>query len=158
MYLALTANAKVGITRKPQIPSRWIDQGAVQTIILAETPNRYLAGMIEVSLKKVISDKTHWQKMLKNDVDDSINLIDLKHELIRYLPDDLKPYVVRDEMINSLEFPVLDYPQKVKSLSFDKQEVIEGTLTGIKGQYLMFDYCFVLNIRKHQGYLVSMTY
>ena len=85
-----------------------------QTIILAETPNRYLAG-IEVSLKKVISDKTHWQKMLKNDVDDSINLIDLKHELIRYLPDDLKPYVVRDEMINSLEFPVLDYPQKVKA-------------------------------------------
>lgn len=158
VYLALTANAKVGITRKPQIPSRWIDQGAVQTIILAETPNRYLAGMIEVSLKKVISDKTHWQKMLKNDVDDSINLIDLKHELILHLPDDLKSYVVRDEMINSLEFPVLDYPQKVKSLSFDKQEVIEGTLTGIKGQYLMFDYCFVLNIRKHQGYLVSMTY
>jgi NMD protein affecting ribosome stability and mRNA decay len=63
VYLALTANAKVGITRKPQIPTRWIDQGAYQTIILAETPNRYLSGMIEVHLKSFISDKTHWQNV-----------------------------------------------------------------------------------------------
>ena len=68
VYLALTANAKVGITRKPQIPTRWIDQGAVQTVILAETPNRYLAGVIEVTLKDFIGDKTHWQKMLKNEI------------------------------------------------------------------------------------------
>ena len=37
VYLALTANAKVGITRKAQIPTRWIDQGAYQTILLAQT-------------------------------------------------------------------------------------------------------------------------
>lgn len=158
VYLALTAGAKVGITRKPQIPNRWIDQGAVKTIVLAETPNRYLAGMIEVSLKKVISDKTHWQKMLKNDIDHSIDLYELKQQMISYLSSDLQHYVVDDSQVTSLEFPVVEFPQKIKSLSFDKQTVIEGTLTGIKGQYLMFDTHFVLNVRKHQGYVVSMEY
>jgi len=57
-----------------------------------------------------------------------------------------------------LNYPVLEYPKKVKSMSFDKLSVVEGTLTGIKGQYLMFDYLNVLNIRKHQGYVVSIEY
>ncbi|MGC6490864.1 MAG: DUF2797 domain-containing protein [Flavobacteriales bacterium] len=156
VYLSLTANAKVGITRKPQIPTRWIDQGAVQTIVLAETPNRYLAGMIEVTLKQFIADKTLWQKMLKNDINPDINLVDLKRELIDYLPADLRQYVLDDTELNDLEYPVIQYPLKVKSMSFDKFEVIEGTLTGIKGQYLMFDNLNVLNIRKHQGYVVSL--
>lgn len=157
VYLALTANAKVGITRKPQIPTRWIDQGAVQTIILAEAPNRYLAGMIEVSLKAFISDKTHWQKMLKNQINPDINLNSLKDEMIQNLSPDLRKYVV-DSELQDLSYPVLDYPEKVKSLSFDKLPVVEGVLTGIKGQYLMFDYLNVLNIRKHQGYVVSLEY
>ncbi len=158
VYLALTANAKVGITRKPQIPTRWIDQGAVQTIILAETPNRYLAGVIEVTLKDFIADKTHWQKMLKNDINTSIDLHSLKEEMKGFLPAELKQYVVDDSELLELNYPVLEYPKKVKSMSFDKLEVIEGTLTGIKGQYLMFDYLNVLNVRKHQGYVVSIEY
>jgi hypothetical protein len=157
VYMALTANAKVGITRKPQIPTRWIDQGAVQTIVLAETPNRYLAGVIEVTLKDFIADKTHWQKMLKNDINTSIDLVSLKEEMKGFLPAELKQYVVDSEVLD-LNYPVLEYPQKVKSMSFDKLEVIEGTLTGIKGQYLMLDCLNVLNIRKHQGYVVSLEY
>jgi len=58
VYLSLTSDIKVGITRETQIPTRWIDQGAVQAIQLAVTPNRYLAGMIEVSLKEHLADKT----------------------------------------------------------------------------------------------------
>lgn len=158
VYLALTANAKVGITRKPQIPTRWIDQGAVQTIILAETPNRYLAGVIEVTLKEFIADKTHWQKMLKNEINTSIDLIALKEEMKGFLTSELKQFVVNDSQLLDLNYPVLEYPKKVKSMSFDKLSVVEGTLTGIKGQYLMFDYLKVLNIRKHQGYVVSIEY
>lgn len=157
VYLALTANAKVGITRKPQIPTRWIDQGAVQTIVLAEAPNRYLAGMIEVSLKAFIADKTHWQKMLKNQINPDVNLLELKKEMTQNLSPELRKYVV-DSELQDLSYPVLEYPEKVKSLSFDKLPVVEGVLTGIKGQYLMFDYLNVLNIRKHQGYVVSLEY
>jgi hypothetical protein len=157
VYLALTANAKVGITRKPQIPTRWIDQGAVQTVVLAEAPNRYLAGMIEVSLKAFIADKTHWQKMLKNQINPDVNLLELKKEMTQNLSPELRKYVV-DSELQDLSYPVLEYPEKVKSLSFDKLPVVEGVLTGIKGQYLMFDYLNVLNIRKHQGYVVSLEY
>ena len=157
VYLALTANAMVGITRKPQIPTRWIDQGAVQTIVLAEAPNRYLAGMIEVSLKAFIADKTHWQKMLKNQINTDVNLLELKKEMTQNLSPELRKYVV-DSELQDLSYPVLEYPEKVKSLSFDKLPVVEGVLTGIKGQYLMFDYLNVLNVRKHQGYVVSLEY
>lgn len=157
VYLALTANAKVGITRKPQIPTRWIDQGAVQTIVLAEAPNRYLAGMIEVSLKAFIADKTHWQKMLKNQINPDVNLLELKKEMTQNLSPELRKYVV-DSELQDLSYPVLEYPEKVKSLSLDKLPVVEGVLTGIKGQYLMFDYLNVLNVRKHQGYVVSLEY
>ena len=157
VYLALTANAKVGITRKPQIPTRWIDQGAVQTVVLAEAPNRYLAGVIEVSLKAFIADKTHWQKMLKNQINPDVNLLELKKEMTQNLSPELRKYVV-DSELQDLSYPVLEYPEKVKSLSFDKLPVIEGILTGIKGQYLMFDYLNVLNVRKHQGYVVSLEY
>lgn len=157
VYLALTANAKVGITRKPQIPTRWIDQGASQTIILAETPNRYLSGMIEVHLKSFIADKTHWQKMLKNELNSDIDLIELKKEMIGHLSADLKQYVVDSDLLK-LEYPVLEYPTKVKSMSFDKTTEISGKLTGIKGQYLMLDNQFVLNVRKHTGYVISLSY
>ena len=73
------------------------------------------------------------------------------------LSPELRKYVV-DSELQDLSYPVLEYPEKVKSLSFDKLPVVEGVLTGIKGQYLMFDYLNVLNIRKHQGYVVSLEY
>ena len=155
VYLALTANAKVGITRKAQIPTRWIDQGAYQTILLAQTPNRFLAGKIEVHLKSFIADKTHWQKMLKNNINYEIDLVELKKEMIERLSDELKQYVVDSELLQ-LNYPVSQYPTKIKSLGFDKYSQIEGVLTGIKGQYLMLDNEFVLNIRKHTGYIVSL--
>ena len=68
VYLSKTAGIKVGVTRETQIPYRWIDQGAVEALILAKTPYRQAAGLIEVALKKHISDKTNWRKMLQNNL------------------------------------------------------------------------------------------
>lgn len=158
VYLALTAGTKVGITREPQIPTRWIDQGAVQAIIFARTPNRYLAGMVEVALKSFMADKTHWQKMLKNEVLKDVDLIQLKAQMKDNISSDLKQYIVDDSTILDLNYPVLEYPKKVKSINFDKVPMIEGKLTGIKGQYLMFDYQFVFNVRKHIGYMLSFEH
>ena len=62
VYLALSSEVKVGVTRKTQVPTRWIDQGAVQAIPIVEVPNRYLAGITEVALKNHFADKTNWQK------------------------------------------------------------------------------------------------
>ena len=155
VYLAISSGVKVGVTRATQIPTRWIDQGASSAIKLACTPNRYLSGAIEVAMKEYVSDKTSWQKMLKNDIVDA-DLHEVKHTLSNHLSDALKQYIDSDDTIHELEYPVIDYPLKVKSVNFDKQSEVEGRLWGIKGQYLIFDDGRVFNIRRHNGYLVTL--
>lgn len=157
VYLALSSGLKVGITRDTQIPTRWIDQGARKAIILAETPNRYLCGMIEVALKGHMSDKTNWQKMLKNIIDEEHDLVEAKNKAKDLLPDDLKQYVLESNNVKEIHYPVPQYPTKVKSMTFDKMPVIEGRLCGIKGQYLIFDEGRVLNLRKHTGYFLKLS-
>ncbi len=157
VYLAASDCVKVGVTRTTQVPKRWIDQGANSAIILAETPNRYLAGVLEVELKNHFTDKTNWQKMLRNEVDESIDLVNEKWSLEEVLPADLMEYFSENDEIFEFNFPVSEYPTKIKSLSFDKDTQIEGVLSGIKGQYLIFDDGRVLNIRKHTGYLVEIS-
>ena len=158
VYLALTSTVKVGVTRESQVPTRWIGQGAWKVRKLARTPNRYLAGVIEVALKDLYTDKTSWQKMLKDLRDESVDLEDEKERAWEALDPVLQEYVIEEDEITEISYPVLEYPEKVKSLTFDKQESIEGTLSGIKGQYLMLDKQYVFNIRRHNGYLVRLYY
>lgn len=157
VYLAASSAVKVGITRATQVPTRWIDQGASSAIRLAETPNRFEAGRLEVALKDLFTDKTNWQQMLKNNVDDSIDLIEEKWSLEGRLPMDLIEYFSENDEIIELNYPVLTYPVSVKSLSLDKTPVIEEKLVGIKGQYLIFDGGKVINVRKHTGYYVEIN-
>jgi hypothetical protein len=157
VYLAASDIVKVGVTRITQVPTRWIDQGASAAIRLAETPNRYEAGILEVALKEFYSDKTNWQRMLKNEVDEDIDLVEEKWNLHDQLPADLTQFFSEDDEIISLNYPVIEFPIKVKSLSFDKTPEIKGFLKGIKGQYLIFEGGEVLNIRKHTGYFIEMS-
>lgn len=156
VYLASSDTVKVGVTRATQVPFRWIDQGAFSAIRLAETPNRYEAGKLEVALKSFFTDKTNWQRMLKNEIDDSIDLEEEKWSLHDQLPSDLTEFFSENDEIIQIQYPVIQYPEKVKSLSLDKTPVIEGKLTGIKGQYLLFEDGSVINIRKHSGYEVEL--
>jgi len=157
VYLAASDVVKVGVTRETQVPTRWIDQGAKSAIRLVETPNRYEAGRLEVELKAMFTDKTNWQRMLKNEFDDSIDLEDEKWSLHEQLPEDLTQYFSENDEIIEIDYPVLSFPEKVKSVSFDKESTIEGILQGIKGQYLILDGGRVLNIRKHAGYQVELV-
>lgn len=157
VYLAASSAVKVGITRGDQIPTRWIDQGATSAIRLAETPNRYEAGRVEVALKEFFTDKTNWRKMLKNEIDDEIDLEEEKWALEEHLPADIIELFSENDEIIELNYPVVEYPEKVKSLSFDKTNIIEGKLMGIKGQYLLFENGEVLNIRKHTSYHVKFN-
>jgi hypothetical protein len=157
VYLAATDKVKVGVTRATQIPTRWIDQGASSSIILAETPNRYLAGCIEVALKDFFTDKTNWQNMLRNFQDESIDLEEEKWQVHDELPSDLTQYWIENDEITTLNYPVLKYPEKVSSMSFDKTAQIQGKLTGIRGQYLIFDNKNVINIRRHTGYEIEIN-
>ena len=157
VYLAVASALKVGVTRGTQIPTRWIDQGASFAIKVAETPHRQLAGEIEVALKSYFTDKTNWRKMLKNEVAD-FDLEEEKWKIEDLLPNDLSQYMTEDDEVVEINYPVLEFPEKVKSVGFDKQPLIEGTLKGIKGQYFLLDDNRVLNIRKHEGYYVDFNF
>lgn len=157
VYLAATDNVKVGVTRSTQIPTRWIDQGANKAIILAEVPNRYLAGKIEVALKEHFSDKTNWQSMLCNLQDETINLENEKWRIHEMLPSDLSCYWSEDDTTHIFNYPVKIYPTKVTTLTFDKTPHINGILKGIKGQYLLFEDGQVLNIRRHTSYQIEFN-
>jgi len=158
VYLALSSGVKVGVTRGTQVPTRWIDQGAVRAIKFAETPNRHLAGLLEIDLKKYMSDKTSWQKMLKNQVDYNTNLNEEKEKAKNLLRSDLSKYIIEDKEIFEINYPVNKYPEKVKSINLEKENIFTGKLKGIKGQYLIFEGGFVINIRKYGGYSVSLSF
>lgn len=158
VYLAVSNEVKVGVTRNHQIPTRWIDQGASFAIKLAKTPNRHIAGILEIFLKKYITDKTNWRLMLQNKVAQDIDLIKEKERITQLLPAELRKYIETDNEITIIDYPVNEYPGKLKNISFDKMPVIEGVLNGIKGQYLIFNDDSVLNIRKHNGYFLKVNY
>lgn len=157
VYLALSSNVKVGVTRKTQVPTRWIDQGAVESLSILEAPNRYLAGIAEVSLKEYVADKTNWRKMLKNEIPVS-DLREVRDELEQYIPEEAKPYFLKGEKGEhiKLNFPVKKYPTKVVSLNLAKTNRYTGKLKGIKGQYFIFEDNTVFNIRGNEGTIVSM--
>lgn len=156
VYLANSSNVKVGVTRKSQVPTRWIDQGAHEAIEIVEVPNRYLAGITEVALKEHVSDKTSWQKMLKNDIED-LDLTEWRAKLKPYIPDEAAQYFIQNNTETNLEFPVLQYPEKVKSLNLEKIPSYKGVLKGIKGQYLIFEDNTVFNVRGSEGYYVGVN-
>lgn len=158
VYLALSSGVKVGVTREDQIPTRWIDQGASEAIILAETNNRQEAGKIEVALKAHMSDKTQWQRMLKNQILEGVDLIEEKETALDLLPEEYEDFFSEDYDVWQAEYPVLEYPEKVKSINLDKTPSYTGKLMGIKGQYLIFEENLVINLRKYGGYKVEFEW
>ena len=165
VYLANSSGIKVGITRANQIPTRWIDQGAIQALPFFQVASRQISGLIEVILAQHISDKTSWQQMLKNHTQ-ALDLAVIRHQLLDLCAAELEAVRQRfgaDSMTvlehaNSIdiEYPVLSYPSKIKSFNFDKDSTVSGVLQGIKGQYLLFD-TGVINIRKFSGYEIRVT-
>ncbi len=157
VYIANSSGIKVGITRKTNIPGRWIDQGAVSALPILEVDSRIASGKIETALKSFVADKTNWRKMLKNEVEPA-DLASKKRALLAEIPGLIKAVEAKQldyEAIN-IRYPVLKYPAKIVSLSFDKTPFVSGVLEGIKGQYLLLD-CGVLNLRKFSSYHLEIT-
>ena len=156
VYLSVSSHLKIGITRQSQVPTRWIDQGASYALPILRVNDRLTSGLIEKEIAKSMSDKTNWRKMLQNDVEE-IDLIQAREDVFEEFADLLDDFDAEDldEEVVEISYPVNEYPEKIKSLGFDKLPIIEGILEGIKGQYLIFD-IGVLNIRKHQGYFITL--
>ena len=165
VYCANSSGLKVGITRHSQIPTRWIDQGASQALPMVRVDTRRQSGLVEVALKTHVADKTDWRKMLKG-APAPIDLAAERRRLITAIDESLTDLrtqfgataitVTTDNDITDIRYPVSAYPKTVKSLDLAKNPVIDATLTGIKGQYLIFD-TGVINLRKYSGYRLTLA-
>lgn len=157
VYLALSSAVKVGVTRWTQIPTRWIDQGAARAIVVARTPYRALAGEIEVASKALYTDRTNWQRMLKDERPEEADLLSERERLLSALPPGLATYAVTDSGPVDIHYPLAVAPEKVRSVNLDKQPILTGLLRGIRGQYLIFEGGNVINIRRYSGYVIQLT-
>lgn len=165
VYLSNSSGIKVGITRATQIPTRWIDQGAVQALPIAKAQTRYQVGLMEVAIKSQVMDKTDWRKMLKNQVE-AADLAQKRDEIFQACQTDIRSLQQRfgedaielmpDEETVTINYPVLEYPEKIKAINLDKTPDASGILMGIKGQYLIFD-IGVINVRKYTGYEILFS-
>ncbi|MCC7413154.1 MAG: DUF2797 domain-containing protein [Gammaproteobacteria bacterium] len=154
VYLAVSGALKVGVTRRDNIPARWIDQGASRAVAIAQTPYRRLAGDIEVALKSQLSDRTAWQRMLTGADDIDLHAQELR--VAGLVPQPLQRWWTAGNGITVLDYPVLEYPRHVRGVRLDRTPVVEARLTGIRGQYLLFAGGLALNLRRHTGYHVSI--
>lgn len=166
VYLANTGKVKVGITRHVTngVSSRWIDQGATQALAIFRVKDRLMSGLVETTIAQHIGDKTNWRTMLKG-IPEQQDLVQLRNHIMTLIKSDLAQLhqqyglqscqAIEAEPIE-INYPVNQYPEKIKSINLDKQPIFEGTLLGIKGQYLMLDEDRVINMRKYAGYKLSI--
>jgi len=164
VYLANSSGIKVGITRHSQIPTRWLDQGAMQALPIARVETRQLSGLLEVIFKQHVADKTNWRTLLKQDAE-SLDLAQKRDELFELCHEEIEELqshyglqavqLIYDGEQQNFKYPVEQYPTKVSSFNLDKNPIAQGTLMGVKGQYLILD-TGVINLRKYTSYLVSI--
>ena len=164
VYLANSSGIKVGITRATQLPTRWLDQGASQALPILRVATRQQSGLVEDLLRSQVADRTNWRALLKGDAE-AVDLVAVREQLFDSCADGLKALQERfglqaiqplhDGQPLEIRYPVEAYPSKIVSFNLDKNPVAEGTLLGIKGQYLIFD-TGVINIRKYTAYQLAV--
>ncbi|WAJ40005.1 DUF2797 domain-containing protein [Pseudomonas sp. GOM7] len=164
VYLANSSGVKVGITRASQVPTRWIDQGATQALAILRVATRQQSGFAEDLLRSQVADKTNWRALLKGDAA-PVDLLAIREQLFdacgagisglqqRFGLQAIQPLSAAEVL--EIRYPIEAYPAKISSFNLDKQPLAEGTLLGIKGQYLMFD-TGVINIRKYTAYQLAI--
>jgi len=164
VYLANSSGIKVGITRATQLPTRWLDQGASQALPIMRVATRQQSGLVEDVLRSQVPDRTNWRALLKGDAQ-VLDLVAVREQIfdacadgIRTLQDRFGLQAIQplpDAEVVQMRYPVEAYPKKIVSFNLDKNPVVEGTLLGIKGQYLIFD-TGVINIRKYTAYQLAV--
>ncbi len=164
VYLANSSGIKVGITRLSQVPTRWMDQGAIQALPILRVATRQQSGLVEDILRQQVADKTNWRKMLKGEVE-YLDLAGIRDQLLDNAWNDIVALqkrfgvqaiqVIDDGEQYEFDYPVETYPHKVATHNLDKTPEVSGVLQGIKGQYLILD-SGVINIRKFGAYHVEL--
>lgn len=125
---------------------------------------RQQSGFVEDLLRSQVADKTNWRALLKGDAA-PVDLLTVRDQLFASCSSGLTELQRRfgiqaiqslsDQPVVQISYPIEAYPAKITSFNLDKNPLAEGTLLGIKGQYLMFD-TGVINIRKYTAYQLAV--
>lgn len=164
VYLANSTGVKVGITRVSQMPTRWLDQGASQALPIFRVKTRQQSGFVEDALRSQVSDRTNWRALLREEAE-PLDLPSIRDQLLEHCAEPIEALQQRfglqaiqpldDAEVLEIEYPVEQYLSKITSFNLDKNPIAEGTLQGIKGQYLIFD-TGVINMRKYTAYQLAL--
>ncbi len=156
VYLANSSGLKVGITRAGRELGRWLDQGAIQGLVVLEAETRRDAGLAEATIGTLLADRTDWRRMLRADVPE----LDLEGAWSRLKASDLVlPDGVRaadGRTVVRLHYPLVSTtpPEAVRRLD---QGDVSGNLKGMKGQYLLLGRD-AFNVRAHAGFCVDIEF
>ena len=110
-------------------------------------PGNYHIGFYSM-LKRALNSK--------NLTYEDIDMIKTKKEISNLVPREYQQYLNNDNKIISFNYPMLKAPEKIKSINLEKTPHFNGELTGIKGQYLIFNNEHVINVRKYTGYVLDL--
>lgn len=162
VYLAHTSGPKVGITRAGGELQRWLNQGAVAALPLAQTQSRYLAGLLEARVRALVSDRTQWRRLVQGParpVDLKALAASLRDRVA--LPGTAAEVTWIDPASGGeplqIAYPISQYaPAQQLRLSSDSSQLIQPLL-GIKGQYLLMR-DGVFNVAAHRGMLVEWAW
>lgn len=154
VYLANTSGLKVGITRGDGEVRRWLDQGAIQGLVVLDAITRRAAGLAEVMIARMLPDRTDPRKMLRADVPE-LDLPDAAQRIFG-AELDLPEGVTRagGRAVQRLHYPLPNLGSVPEPVRLE-EGAVRGNLLGMKGQYLVFT-DGALNVRQCVGYRVKV--
>ncbi|MCF5511986.1 DUF2797 domain-containing protein [Pseudomonas sp. PA-3-6H] len=137
---------------------------ASQALPIMRVATRQQSGFVEDLFRSQVADKTNWRALLKGDAQ-AVDLKQVRDGLFASCAEGLLGLqerfglqaiqTIADIEPIEIRYPVEQYPTKIVSFNLDKNPIAEGTLLGIKGQYLIFD-TGVINIRKYTAYQLAV--
>jgi len=166
VYLVTKDDVKVGISRSDRRLQRWAEQGASHAIVIAETPNRKSAGLIEEALSDRFETQSSssWYKPRTSPVED---LVEAARTVPEYIPDDsrlhacltlndLDEAVVADRVVSIPHRATgVDHAYGETRPELTAGDCGEGTILGVRGSVILTD-SFALNLKKRQGYRATI--
>ncbi len=125
VYLVAKDSVKAGITQADRSVSRWAEQGATHGMIVARTPNRRVAGVVEDALEAVVSTEStkEWYEPLDEPKKALIQAVDSCRDV---LIGPLKPFSTLPSDEATLEDRIVSLP-----VHFTGDDATVSTLPGL---------------------------
>ncbi len=162
VYLAVSSGPKVGLTRRGRELRRWVDQGASAAMVIAHTPSRRAAGVVEAQCRRFVSDRTDWRKLVSGTTQ-SVDLADLARILRREIPElsalqasNVEPAELAasvwltDTSPSILRYPVTAFSPAERLVVNAEHVELRDNLQGAVGQFLLFSRG-AFNVAEHRG-------